>query len=236
MESILIKLSGELFNQNDSQSCEKFFNCELIHDIVSQIKELHTKYNVGLVIGGGNFFRGAVECRSLKIKQSVADYVGMIATVMNGLLLQEFMQDSGLQSVVLSAIDMPQICLPLSQKNIDTALVDRKCIVFAGGSGNPFFTTDTNAVVRALQIGATQLWKATKVDFIYDSDPTINKSSNALQHVSYQEALDKKLKVMDATAFTLAQENALTLRVFNIFEKNALLRVAKEPNFGSTVR
>ena len=236
MESVLIKLSGELFNQNDSQSCEKFFNCELIHSIVDQIKYLHTKHEIGLVIGGGNFFRGAVECRSLKIKQSVADYVGMIATVMNALLLQEFLQSSGVPSVVLSAIDMPQICLPLSQKNIDTALAEHKCIVFAGGSGNPFFTTDTNAVVRALQMGAKQLWKATKVDFIYDSDPTTNKDSKALHSISYQEALDKKLKVMDATAFTLAEENSLTLRVFNIFEKNALLRVAKESSFGSTVR
>lgn len=235
MDSILIKISGELFCNKNATKDGKF-NIDFAENIVKQIKELQKKFNVGIVIGGGNFFRGIKEYERLNLRQAVADSIGMLATVMNGVLLQEIFENTGLKTALLSSIVIPQICEMGSQKNIDTAIENKKVIIFVGGTSNPFFSTDTTAVVRALQIGAKQIWKATKTDFVYDDDPEINKQSKPLQQISYQQALEMKLKIMDLTAFTLAQEYKLEIRVFNIFTENALLLVAGNNNFGSTLK
>jgi len=235
MKSILIKISGELFCNKDATS-ENKFNSDLAESIIKQIKELQKSFHIGIVIGGGNFFRGINEFKNLNIRQSVADNIGMLATIMNGVLLKELMENNGIKTSLLSSFVIPQICQTSNQANIDEAMSEGKCIIFVGGTGNPFFSTDTNAVVRALQIGAKEVWKATKVDFVCDSDPAKNPDCKPLYEISYAQALEKNLRIMDLTAFTLAQDNNLEIRIFNIFKEQALLKVASDKNFGSTLK
>lgn len=239
-KKILIKISGELFrvhNQRctDMEVTPSGFDYQLVHALAEQVKELSATYHVGFVIGGGNFFRGGHEGKHLKLRQSVADDVGMLATVMNGIILQECLRNEHVSSTLLSAVAIPGMVDVLSQAKIDQALELDRSIIFAGGTGNPFFTTDTNAIVRALQMGATQVWKATKVDAVYDDDPVKNPASKPIKSISFDDALRQNLRIMDMTALTLAQENQLTIRVFNLFAPQALLNVAQNNEFGSTI-
>lgn len=229
MESILIKLSGEFLS--DSQG----FNHQRITDFAKQLKQLSKTFKIGIVIGGGNFFRASKQGKILSMKQTNADSVGMLATVMNGLILNDILQQVDLNSVVLSAFSIDSIVKKINQQSIDSALSNNKILIFVGGTGNPFFTTDTNAVLRALQISAKQVWKATKVDGVYSADPKIDKNAIKIKHLGYDEILEKKLKIIDSTAITLAAENNVLFRVFNIFDKNALINVAQDLDFGSTI-
>lgn len=230
MESILIKLSGEFLCTSQE------FDYTRLKDFADQIKKLSKIYKIGLVIGGGNFFRASKQGKQLKMQQPYADAVGMLATVMNGLILQDIMQQVNLNSVVLSAFSIDSITPKISQDLINSALHENKVIIFVGGTGNPFFTTDTNAVLRALQMGANQVWKATKVDGIYSTDPLIDKKAKKFKCIEYAQVIENKLNVIDPTAVTLAHNNNVKIRVFNIFEKNALLTAAKDLNFGSTIK
>lgn len=236
MKKVIIKISGELFNQATTAGNHTYVNKELIGHLTEQINKLRKTHQFGIVVGGGNFFRGSYAGKELGIGQPTADAVGMLATVMNGLILQELFKKADIPSVVLSSIIMPSVAQPIQQPLIDDALQQGKCIIFVGGTGNPYFTTDTNAVVRGLQMGASELWKATKVDYVYNADPQTNKGAQPLKQLTYATILEQNLKIMDLTAITLAQEHGMTMRVFNFFTPNALVTVAQNPEFGSTIR
>jgi uridylate kinase len=208
----------------------------LASNIASQIKSLSDEYLFGIVIGGGNFFRGSQHGKLYGLSPWSAHTVGMLATVMNGVMLRDSIIKSGLDCVLLSALNCPQIAQPISQDSIAAAVDRRSCIIFAGGTGNPYFTTDTNAVLRALELGAQEIWKGTTIDGVYDQDPRTHKNAKRLQHVSYAYALENHLAIMDATAFTLAAEQGLSIRVFNIFGTNAIIRAAQDKNFGSSIQ
>jgi len=235
MKKVIIKISGELFNQKGTGT-HAYVNKDLMHSLVEQIKTISKTHRVGMVVGGGNFFRGCYASKELGLRQTTADAIGMLATVMNGLVLQEFFQNADIPSVVLSSVIMPSVAQPMQQSIIDEALNAGKCLIFVGGTGNPYFTTDTNAVVRGLQMGAQEVWKATKVDYIYDADPQVNKNARPLKQITYTAVLEQNLKVMDLTAVTLAQEHHMTIRVFNLFAPNALVTVTQNSEFGSTIR
>lgn len=228
MESVLIKLSGEFMA----------FDHDRLMDFAKQIKKLSAKnlsYRIGIVIGGGNFFRGSKQGSQLQMQKTNADSVGMLATVMNGIILQDILKQANLESVVLSAFSIDSMVPRINQILIDSALNEKKIIIFVGGTGNPFFTTDTNAVLRAMQIGAKQVWKATKVDGIYSSDPIADKKAKKIKDIGYAKVLENNLKIIDPTAVTLAAENSVKIRVFNVFEKDALLKASKDTTFGSTI-
>jgi uridylate kinase len=222
---LLIKISGEIFN-----------NQSLLHHVIEQIKQLTEQHNIGLVIGGGNFFRASKEGKAYGMSQSNADAVGMLATIMNGIILGDLFNAHGVQTNLLSAFAVPSIAQPIQPSTIADAFNTNKCIIFVGGTGNPFFTTDTNAILRALQINAKEVWKATKVDYIYDKDPMEHKNSKPYKTLSYRLFLEQDLKIMDATAITLAQEYRIPIRVFNIFTENALINAAHNGDFGSTIQ
>jgi uridylate kinase len=229
MESVLIKLSGNFLSNSQD------FDYKKLRDFVEQIKQLSKIFKIGIVVGGGNFFRAAKQGKQLNMKQTHADYVGMLATIMNGLILSDLLQQVNLNPVVLSAFKIDTIVTPISQQTIDTALSENKILIFVGGTGNPFFTTDTNAVLRALQMGAKQVWKATKVDGVYSADPAENKNAEKFPRLEYKNVLEQNLKIIDSTAITLAADNKVLFRVFNIFEKDALIKVAQDIDFGSTI-
>ncbi len=239
MKTILLKLSGEILSNHSQQeppcpggSCSGANHLEAL---TKQLKNLSATHRFAIVIGGGNFFRARQMRQDFKLRQSVADAVGMLATAMNGLMLQEYFHQQELPSSLLSAIPLPSLAQPINQTTIDDAFSKNNCVIFCGGTGNPYFTTDTTAILRALQIGAEEVWKATTVDFVYDSDPRINKASKPLPHISYAEVLQKQLKIMDLTAITLAQQHSVKIRVFNAFSPNILEDVAQNPATGSTI-
>lgn len=234
MKSILIKLSGEFLRNAKSCNTEDFDH-ERLTNFANQIKKLTKNYKIGIVIGGGNFFRASKQGVQLKMQQPNADAIGMLATVMNGIILQDILKQINLESVVLSAFLIDSIVPRVNQTLIDSALSENKIIIFVGGTGNPFFTTDTNAVLRALQIGSKQVWKATKVDGIYSADPMVDKKATKFKNIEYSKVLENNLKIIDPTAITLAAENNVKIRVFNVFEKDALLKVSEDFDFGSTI-
>jgi uridylate kinase len=224
MEPILIKVTGELFSSKQT-----------LQNICTHIKKIKETHKIGIVVGAGNLIRGEQAKNNFGIKTTTAHTTGMISTVINGLFLKDFLEQIEVKSIVLNALYMPQITQPITQDAIETALKQNKIIIFTGGTGNPFFTTDTNAVIRTLQIEASQLWKGTTVDGIYTDDPKKNPHATFLSHVTYDEVLQKNLKFMDSTAITLSQKHNIKIRVFNIFEENALINVSQNENFGSIV-
>lgn len=230
MNFVLIKLSGEaLFGGSATASSDFALS------VIKQIKDLQKTHTFGVVIGGGNFFRASKQGVALELSQPAADSAGMLATAMNGLILQDLFAKMQVETVVLSAFEIPGICTKISDQNIRSALSDKKIIIFIGGTGNPFFTTDTCAVLRALQIGAKSVWKATNVDGIYDSDPHTNAAAKYLKKISYSEFINQNLKALDMTAISLAQTYGVKIRVFNLFAENALHKAASDLDFGSTI-
>lgn len=231
MKTILLKLSGQLLSKQTG-----LIEKEPMLGIIDQVKQLvNAGYRFGIVIGGGNFFRGAQDGQHLQMQRSAADQVGMLATIMNSIILQDLLQQAGLKSLMLSSIAISGVIDPITPVSIDQGLLSNACILFAGGTGCPYFSTDTNAVVRALQIGAIEIWKGTDVDYVYDADPAKNTNAKPLVKLTFQEALNQKLRVMDMTAFCLAQDHELKIRIFNVLQKNALLNVANDASFGSTI-
>ena len=228
---ILLKLTGEAFlsTQNNNLSPA------LINTVIDQIIQLSTHYQFGIVVGGGNFFRGNEHGKRMGISRAVGHQIGMLATVMNGLMIKDLLEQKKLKTSLFTAITCPEIATSISQQAIETALIEADVMVFAGGTGNPFFSTDTTAVLRGLQINAEQIWKASHIDGVYTADPKTNTTAQLLNDLSYKYALDNRLGIMDATAFTLASENKQTIRVFSIFVENALIKAAENPHFGSTI-
>ena len=195
-------------------------------DIITKIvKEIEVAVSIGtelaIVIGGGNIFRG-VALGAAGMDRATADYMGMLATVMNALALQDAMKHAGINSRVQSAINIDQIVEPYIRGKAIRYLEDKKIVIFAAGTGNPFFTTDTAAALRAMEINADIMIKATKVDGIFSDDPEKNPEAKMYKKITFDEAIIKNLKVMDATAFTLCRDQKLPIAVFNIFKKDAL--------------
>jgi len=228
---ILLKLSGEALMGDDAFGV----NPETINKIVNEIKAVKSLgVEIAIVIGGGNIFRG-VALGAAGMDRATADYMGMLATVMNALALQDAMKHAGLVSRVQSAINIDQIVEPYIRGKAIRYLEDEKIVIFAAGTGNPFFTTDTAAALRAMEINAEIMIKATKVDGIYSDDPTKNKDAVMYKSVTFDEAIQKNLKIMDATAFTLCRDQKLPVAVFNIFKQDALQNILLGNDEGTRV-
>jgi len=228
---ILLKLSGEALMGNDAFGV----NPDAINKIVNEVKVAKSLgVEIAIVIGGGNIFRG-VALGAAGMDRATADYMGMLATVMNALALQDAMKHADLVSRVQSAINIDQVVEPYIRGKAIRYLEDGKIVIFAAGTGNPFFTTDTAAALRAMEINADIMIKATKVDGIYSDDPTTNKEAVMYKEVTFDEAIQKNLKIMDATAFTLCRDQKLPIAVFNIFKKDALQNILMGHDEGTRV-
>ena len=228
---ILLKLSGEALGGDEAAGiCP-----EAVHDMARQIKEVHDlEVEVVIVVGGGNIFRGLAGSER-GIERATGDYMGMLATVINALALQDAMEKQGVPTRVLSAITMTQIAEPFIRRRAVRHLEKRRVVIFAAGTGNPFFSTDTAAALRANEINAEVVLKATKVDGIYDKDPKKFPDATRYEKISYGEALEKRLKVMDAAAFALCQDNKMPIIVFDFFKAHNLMRVVMGEPIGTVV-
>ena len=196
-----------------------------VNRIASEIKKVHEKgIEVCLVIGGGNIFRG-LQGSAQGMERTTADYMGMLATVMNSLAMQSELEKIDVHTRVISAIPMDQICEPYIRRRAVRHLEKNRVCVFAAGTGNPYFTTDTAATLRAIEMKCEVIFKATKVDGIYDEDPVLNPKAKYLEKVTYDMALQDKLKVMDASAIALARDNNIPIVVFSLFETNDFLSI-----------
>ena len=218
---ILLKLSGEALMGQDAFGV----NPEIVTKIVKEIKVAkELGIEVAVVIGGGNIFRG-VALGAAGMDRATADYMGMLATVMNALALQDAMKHEGVVSRVQSAINIDQVVEPYIRGKAIKYLEDKRIVIFAAGTGNPFFTTDTAAALRAMEINAEIMIKATKVDGIYSEDPVKNPDAKRYKTITFDDAIQKNLKVMDATAFTLCRDQKLPIGVIDIFKENALKNI-----------
>ena len=229
---ILIKLSGEALGDKSGEGIMP----EVVHNMARQISEVR-EYGVQVVvvIGGGNIFRGQ-QGSSRGIERATGDYMGMLATVINALALQDALEKNGVATRVQSAITMSQVAEPFIRRRAVRHLEKGRVVIFAAGTGNPYFTTDTAAALRANEIAADVILKATKVDGIYDSDPRTNPNAKKYTEISYLEALQKQLKIMDSTAFSLCMDNRMPIIVFNVFIPSNLKRVVMGEPVGTLVR
>ena len=228
---ILLKLSGEALMGDDAYG----INRATINRIVGEVKEVvDLGVQVAVVIGGGNIFRGVAPAAE-GMDRATADYMGMLATVMNALALQDAMKHIGLVSRVQSALNIEQVAEPYIRGKAIRYLEEGRVVIFGAGTGNPFFTTDTAAALRGLEISAEIVIKATKVDGIYTDDPKTNPDAMRFTTVSFDEAIGKNLKVMDATALTLCRDQNLPISVFSIFKQGALTRVVMGEDEGTKV-
>lgn len=228
---ILIKLSGEALMGDDAYG----INRATIDNIVGQIKAvIDLGVEVAVVIGGGNIFRGVAPAAA-GMDRATADYMGMLATVMNAMALQDAMRSIGMNARVQSALNLEQVAEPYIRGKAIRYLEEGRVVIFAAGTGNPFFTTDTAAALRGMEIDAEIVLKATKVDGIYTDDPKKNPSAVRYEMVTFDEAITKNLKVMDATALTLCRDQNLPICVFSIFKVGALMRVVMGENEGTRV-
>jgi uridylate kinase len=228
---ILLKLSGEALMGEDPFGVNK----QTIESIVAEIAQVsRLGVEIGVVIGGGNIFRG-VSPGTAGMDRATADYMGMLATVMNALALSDAMRRSGLASRVQSALNIEQVVEPYIRGKAIRYLEEGKVVIFAAGTGNPFFTTDTAAALRGSEMGAEIVLKATKVDGVYTADPKRDPRAQRYAKISFDEAIARNLKVMDATALTLCRDQKLPINVFSIFKKDALKRVVVGEDEGTLV-
>jgi uridylate kinase len=228
---VLLKLSGEALMGDDAYG----INRETIDRITGEVKEvLNLGVEVGVVIGGGNIFRGVAPAAA-GMDRATADYMGMLATVMNALALQDAMRRQGLKSRVLSALNIEQVAEPYIRGKAMRYLEEGRVVIFAAGTGNPFFTTDTAAALRGMEMNVDIVLKATKVDGVYTDDPKTHPDAMRYQRISFDEAIVKKLKVMDATALTLCRDQKLPICVFSIFKAGALTKVVMGEDEGTLV-
>jgi uridylate kinase len=229
---ILLKLSGEALAGEQGYGIEP----AVLERLAQEIRTIHDlRVQTAIVIGGGNIFRGLHAAQN-GMDRASADYMGMLATVINGLALQGTLERAGLMTRCQSAIDMPAVAEPYIRRRAIRHLEKGRIVIFAAGTGNPFFTTDTAAALRAVEVGAEIIFKATKVDGIYTADPLKDRTAVRLPHVTYIDALNRGLRVMDTTAITLCMENKLPIGVFNLNTPGNLLRVVcGDPAVGSYV-
>ena len=222
MTRVLLKLSGESFaNPNTNFGIDP----KVIERIASEITKANNEnIQIGVVVGGGNFFRGVQESAK-NMAQANADYMGMLATVINAVALKDALDKNGTQTRVQSAITMTAVAEPYIRLRAIRHLEKNRIVIFAAGTGNPFFSTDTAATLRASELDCKLIIKATKVDGIYNKDPVKNKNAKLIKNITYNEVINKNLKVMDLTAISLAKDTKIPIFVTNIFKKNSLINV-----------
>lgn len=228
---VLLKLSGEALMGEDSYG----INRQTIERMVAEVAEVSASgVELAVVIGGGNIFRG-IAPGAAGMDRATADYMGMMATVMNALALQDAFRRAGVEARVQSALNIEQVVEPYIRPKAIRYLEEGKVVIFAAGTGNPFFTTDTAAALRGSEIGAEVVLKATKVDGIYTADPNKDPTATRYDRISFNEAISKNLEVMDATAFALCRDQKLPIRVFSINKPGALHRAVAGENEGTLV-
>lgn len=230
---IMLKLSGEMLGGQKSLG----INTAAIELVAGEIFQVHEAgYEIAVVIGGGNFFRGSL-ATEFGMDRAAADYMGMLATCINGLALQAVLENRfNLYTRVMTAIHMPELAEPYIRRKAIKHLSAKRVVIFAGGTGNPLFTTDTAASLRALEIGAEIILKATKVDGIYDCDPISNLHAKRYTELTYLDVISNKLQVMDATAITMCMEANLPIMVFKLAEKGSVLAALRDQSLGTIVK
>ncbi|HLT93367.1 MAG TPA: UMP kinase [Membranihabitans sp.] len=230
-QRVLLKLSGEALMGSKNFGID---NDMLLHyaDEIKSIQRMGAE--VAIVIGGGNIFRG-VNNEGSGIERVQGDYMGMLATVINGMALQSSLESKGVYTRLISAIEMKEIAEPYIRRRAIRHLEKGRVVIFSAGTGNPYFTTDSAAALRAIEINADVILKGTKVNGIYTADPELDPDAVMYDHISFDEVIDKNLRVMDKTAFTLCQENNLPIVVFNIFQKGNLQRLLQGEHLGSII-
>lgn len=228
---ILLKLSGEALMGDDAYGINRSTITRIVHE-VKEVVDLGVQ--VAVVIGGGNIFRGVAPAAE-GMDRATADYMGMLATVMNAMALQDAMKNIGLNARVQSALSIEQVAEPYIRGKAIRYLEEGRVVIFGAGTGNPFFTTDTAAALRGMEMNAEVVIKATKVDGVYTDDPKTNPEAMRYKTISFDEAIIKNLKVMDATALTLCRDQKLPISVFSIFKQGALKRVVMGEDEGTKV-
>ncbi len=228
---ILLKLSGEALMGQQGLGIDP----EVVKEIALSLKEVKEMgVEIGVVIGGGNIFRG-LSASARGMDRVSADYMGMLATVINAMALEDYLERNDVSTRVLTAIKMEQLAEPFVRRRAINHLDRGRVVIFAGGTGNPYFTTDTAAALRAIEIDADAILKGTKVDGVYDSDPKVNPEAKMFSQVSYLDVVKKRLKVMDSTAVTLCMENSLPIIVFNLRKKENLKKIMLGKSIGTKV-
>jgi uridylate kinase len=230
-QRILVKLSGEALLGNEDYGIDP----SMLKRIAGEIRDLSQMgVQVAVVLGGGNIFRGAGLARA-GMDRVTADHMGMLATVMNALALQDALESQGTYARVMSAIRINEVCEDYIRRRAVRHLEKGRVVIFGAGTGNPFFTTDTAASLRAIEINAEILLKATKVNGVYDADPLKHPEAKRYTHLTYDKVLSDRLNVMDATAIVMCRENNLPLQVFNLFHAGDLVRIVRGENVGTVV-
>jgi len=229
---ILLKLSGEILSGSDGFG----ISADAIEYITDEVeKAFNTGVEMALVVGGGNIFRG-ISAGSQGIDRATADYMGMLGTVINGLALQSYLENRGLDTRLQTAIEMRALAEPYIKRRAVRHLEKGRIVIFAGGTGNPYFTTDTAAALRGMEIGADIILKATKVNGVYDKDPVSNLDAKMFDEIKFIDALSLGLKVMDSTALSLCMDNELPVIVFNLLEAGNIKKVVSGQKIGTIVR
>jgi uridylate kinase len=227
---IMLKISGEALAGEKKTGIDY----ETVHSIASEIKEIQKMgVQVGVVIGGGNIFRGGRG--KIKIDRVVGDYMGMLATIINGMALQDILEQMGVQTRLVTAIEMQEIAEPFIRRRAQRHLQKGRVVIFGGGTGNPYFTTDTAAALRATEIGAEVFLKATKVSGVYSGDPEIDKNAKKFGRLKYMDVLNKDLRVIDSTAISLCMENNIPIIIFNLKQKGNVKKVVAGRNIGTVI-
>src|SRR3989338_8300703 len=229
---ILLKLSGEAFQGKYQHGIDSSV-CAHLAKQVKEIVELGVE--TALVVGGGNIFRGMPKSSEFQMQRTVADYIGMLATVLNGLALQNALENQNIPTRVMPAIDMERVAEPYIRRRAVRHLEKKRVVLFVAGTGNPYFTTDTAAALRGVEIGVDVLLKGTKVDGAYSSDPLKDEKAQMFKSLKYREVLNKELKVMDSTAITLCMENKLPIVVFNFLKPENLKKVVCGEDIGTLI-
>ena len=229
---VLLKLSGEVLTGDESYG----ISASVLNRLAGEIKEIaDLGIELGIVIGGGNIFRG-ISADAQGIDRVSADYMGMLATIINSVALQNAIERQGISSRVLSAITMPQVAEPYIRRRATRHLEKKRVVILAAGTGNPYFSTDTAAALRAIEVNAEVILKATKVDGIYDKDPVIHQDATKYSEITYLEVLNKGLKVMDATAVSLCMDNKLPMIIFNLTTAGNIKKVLLGEKIGTTIK
>ena len=229
---ILLKVSGEALMGARNYGVD----VEVARAVAAEVRRVHDLgVEVAIVVGGGNIFRGVSESAG-DMDRAAADYIGMLATIMNAVVLQDALEKVDVHTRVLSALDIPEVAEQFIRRRAVRHLEKQRVVIFAAGTGNPYFTTDSAAALRALEIKADVILKATKVDGVYDSDPAKNSSAHLFDCITYQEVLEQRLQVMDASAISLCMDNGLPIVVFNMRRPGNIMRVVTgEPGVGTKV-
>jgi uridylate kinase len=229
---VLLKISGEALAASQGFGIDT----PRIHEIAAELADAHTLgVQIAIVVGGGNFFRGVAE-QAKDMDRVSADHMGMLATVINAIALQDALERAGVITRVLSAIEMREVAEPFIRRRAIRHFEKGRVVIFAGGTGNPYFSTDTAAALRAMEIKAEVLFKGTKVDGIYDADPLKNPGATKYDSLTYLDVLKNDLKVMDATAISLCKDNKLPIVVYNLRQKGTLRRIVRGEKVGTMVK